>query len=1038
MSADVFVLPTSFGQDRLWLLHQLVPAGTAYHLAAGVRLSGPLEVNLLRQGINQVVARHEPLRTTFGLGDSGRLVQLVHDGMTVDLPLWDLLGQMPFATPAEREAQARDRAAALALRPFDLACGPLLRIELMRLAPRDHWLIFVAHHIVVDGTSLGLLLHELGECYRAGQAGEPPDLPELRIQYADWAAWQRELVSGAQGAPSLDYWRERLHGAEAARLPTEQSRPLVPRMRGAQLPIVIDADLAERVRALARQERCTPFMALAAAHALVWSRWSGQDDLVLGAPVAGRTVRDAESLVGHFVNTLPLRLDLSNAPSFRGLLAQTRQVCLGAYAHQRVPFERLVELVNHARDGGREPLVQTMLVMRPALTPRWSGVEDLVLEPLRVPVEGTQLDLQVYLDQAESGAWTGEMVYDRELFDGTMMEAMGASLTTVLASAVAEPDAPVRRLAFLSTAARHALAVERSGAGVAAVATGLLHNAFEAAAATSPHATALVDDTCRVTYAELDHRANQLAHHLLRNGVGRGDLVGICIPRSASMVVAVLAVLKAGAAYLPLDPRDPAQRLRFMVSDSGARVVLTELDTLAAALATMPDTPPRADLTPGELAYMVYISDSTGRPKGALNQHGAVSNRIAWMQREYPLDARDTVLPTAPLDVSGRGVHWPLAAGARLVLPRLDGDPDYLAELIVEQGVTTVHFVPSMLGAFLAAPHVGDCSPVLRRIVCSGEELTRGLAERCLRTLPGTELYNLYGPTEAASDVTASRVKAGMPGRVPIGRPIAGAHAFVFAPDGELSPPGATGELYLGGVAVGRGYHARPALTAQRFVPDPFGSGGRLYRTGDLVRWRADGELEFLGRLDRQVKLRGYRIEIEEIETVLARHPGVGAAAVVPVTDAAGETHLVAYLTEVVDPLSDAEVRGFLRARLPEAMVPGIVTVLPELPLSSNGKLDRARLPKPLRDHVPRPAGGSDPAPRPAGGRAEEVLVRIWSEVLGLERIGVDDDFYDLGGNSLSAVTVLTRARDEGLSVQIATLLGRHTIRDLAAGSQAA
>jgi amino acid adenylation domain-containing protein len=1054
MAGDVYLLPTSFGQDRLWLLHQLAPAGTGYHLAAGVRLRGTLAIELVRQGIHGLVARHEPLRTTFGLNDAGALVQLVHGSAPVDLPLTDLLGQMPFATAEERETVARARAASLAARPFDLATGPLLRVELMRLAPNDHWLVLVVHHIVADGLSLGLLLGELGEFYRAGLKGEPARLPELRIQYADWAVWQREAIAGPEGAASLAYWHDRLAGAHAVQLPTRQPRPIVPGLRGAEWPVTLDARLAARVGELARRERCTAFMALTAALAVVWSRWSGQGDLVIGTPVAGRTVREAEPLVGHFVNTLPLRVDLSGAPTFRRLLAQVRQVCLGAYAHQHVPFERLVELVNQGRAGGREPLVQTMLAMRPRPGPRWPGVPDLILEPLRVPVEGSQMDLAFYLEAAADGGWSGEMVYDTELFDPAMVAAMAESLSVALDEAVTAPDSALRRLPVLSPAAAHRLAHGNSGAGVPAVATGLLHHAFERAAAETPDAIAVQDGAGRLDYAELDGQANQLAHHLRDLGVRRGDLVGVCLPRSVGMIVAILAVLKAGAAYLPLDPDQPAPRLRFMVEDSAARVVLTdaatasgpalsgspaelvELDTRAAVIAKAPTTAPECDLTPADLAYVIYTSGSTGRPKGAMNEHGAVTNRIAWMQRQYGLARGETVLQKTPLsfDVSGWEVHWPLSVGARMVLARPDGhrDPEYLVDLIVAQRITTVHFVPSMLRAFLSVPGAGRCGTVLRRLVCSGEELPRDLAEQCLRALPDIGLDNLYGPTEAAIDVTAAPVLSGQVGRVPIGRPIAGASVYVLDAAGELCPPGAAGELYLGGVAVGRGYHRRPALTAARFVPDPYGVGGRLYRTGDLVRWRPDGELEFLGRIDHQVKIRGYRVEVAEIEAVLAEHPDVGAAAVIPVTDPAGETRLIAYVTAPAAAPSGADLRGYLRTRLPEAMVPAFVTVVPELPLSPNGKLDRSRLPAqpvpPVRDS----------APAPPDGAAEETLVRIWSEVLGLEQIGVEDDFYDLGGNSLRAVTVLARARDAGLSVPIALLLGKHTIRDLAGGAQVA
>jgi amino acid adenylation domain-containing protein len=1037
VSDDIYVLPSSFTQDRLWLLHQVAPSTSAYHLAAGLAIAGPLDVELLRRSVGAIVARHEALRTTFGLGDSGALVQLVHGAAAIDVPVLDMA-----------EGDVDGHATALATAPFDLATGPLLRVRVLRVGQYDHRLVFVVHHIVADGWSLGLLMRELGELYRAGRDGDEPRLAELPIQYADWAVWQRDMVDGALANGGVAYWRDQLRGARAVELLTDRPRPPVPRFSGGEVPIEIVPPVAAAVRALAGRARATPFMVLTAALAVAWSRWSRQPDLVIGTPVAGRTVREAEPLVGCLINTLPLRVDLTGSPTFGELLRRVRDTCLQAYAHQEVPFERMVELSGMRRSAGQAPLVATMLAMRDAPEPTWAGVPELRIRSEPVPTGGAQMDLAVYLAPTPEGGFAGEAVFDRDLFDRDTVAAMCGCLTATLAAAVAAPDTPVRRLDVLPPAMRQLL-LSGSGLGTPPVATGRLHGAFEATADSSPDAIAAIDDAGAVTYAELDRRANRLAHFLIDTGTRRGDLVGVCVPRSVSMVVALLAVLKAGAGYLPLDPGYPAERLRFMVTDSGTRVVLTDAATAGApaladlptalvrvdaeAIAAAPADRPACGISRTDLAYVIYTSGSTGRPKGAMNEHGAVTNRIAWMQREYRLRPGESVLHKTPLsfDVSGWEVHWPLAVGARMVLARPDGhrDPQYLAELITAHRVSTVHFVPSMLRAFLDHPAATRCAATLRRVLCSGEELTRDQARRCAEVLPGAQLHNLYGPTEAAIDVTATRVVDEPHTRVPIGRPIAGARVYVLDPYGGLCPRGAAGELHLGGVAVGRGYHRRPGLTAQRFVPDPFEASGRLYRTGDLVRWRTDGQLEFLGRIDGQVKIRGQRIETGEIEAVLTEHPGVALAAVVAVAAPTGEADLRAFVTATGQPPDRQDLRRYLRTRLPGAMVPAFIDVLDTLPLTPSGKLDRVN----LASAVARPARDRPRlSPRTT---AERTLARIWADVLGLAEVSVADNFYDLGGNSLRAVTVATRAREAGLTLSMPLLLGDHTIRELADSS---
>jgi amino acid adenylation domain-containing protein len=1044
MSDDLYVLPASYGQERLWLLHQLDPTSTAYHVAGGVRLRGALDVDALRRAVNGIVARHEVLRTTFELAGGGELAQVVHPDLALDLPVVDT------DRPAERGA-------AFVREPFDLAAGPLLRCLVLRVGPDDHHLIMVVHHIAADGWSLAVLLREAGALYQSFHSGSDVDLPELPVQYADWASWQRDQLGGPLLTEQLGYWAKRLEGVAPLELLADRPRTAPRTSRGLLTPVRVPGPTAARVRELAQELEATPFMLLLAAFVAVLSRWTGQRDVVVGVPVAGRTLPEVEALVGFFVNTLPLRVDLSGVPSFADLVGRVREVCLGGYAHADVPFEKLVEAVNADRSGGRGPLIQVMLALRDVPMPDWGGIGDLTVTPFELPVSDAQFDLSLQLSEAADGGWSGTASSSADLFDPATPAALVTAWEVLLAGAVADPDRPVSTLA-IQDAGRRAYLVERlSGAGRDPVGRGLLHELFERQVDATPDAVAVVFAGTEVTYADLDRRANALAWHLRALGVGPDDLVGVCLPRSVELVVALLAVLKAGAAYVPLDPSYPRERLVFMVSDAAAGTVLTRSDALDAVAGTSArvlcldtvdlsgesENRPPTTVTDANLAYVIYTSGSTGAPKGAMNSHGGVTNRILWMQRHFGLTPGEGVLQKTPLsfDVSGWEVHWPLATGGRMVLADPEGhrDPGYLVGLIRQQRVTTVHFVPSMLQVFLAHPGAGECAEVLRRVVCSGEELSPAGAARFAEVLPGVGLHNLYGPTEAAIDVSAHECVPGAElARVPIGLPIDGARLYVLDGHLEPCPVGVPGELFIGGVAVARGYHRRPALTAQRFVPDPFGPpSGRLYRTGDQARMRGDGAVEFLGRLDHQVKIRGVRVELGEIELALLSHPGVAEAVVTTYLDVAGRHQLAAYLTrpgqdardEGAEEFSD-QLRRHLRGKLPEAMVPAAYTIVDSFPLSPSGKLDRARLPAPERRGRSRRAV-------PPGTPAELVLARIWAEVLDTDDISIHDDFYDLGGNSLRAVTVLTRAHEQGFTLPAALVLGNHTISQLASAATA-
>ncbi|TDV43185.1 non-ribosomal peptide synthetase [Actinophytocola oryzae] len=1027
---DVYVLPASFGQERLWTL-DLLGAGPAYNLNGAVRLRGPLDPARLHAALATVVARHEALRTTFEFALDGGLVQVIHP--RIDLPVTD---HDVRAWPADERVPAAVKLVEESVTTvFDLTEGPLLRVVVVRLGDADRVLGLTVHHTVADGWSIGIILDEVAGCLRADLAGVAPELPELPVQFGDWAAWQRE-----QPVPQadLDYWAEQLRGAQPVMLPV--------RAEGSDwaaggVPVVVPAGPWADLTALATRQRATPFMVLLAAFAVATARWCDQEDLVIGTPVAGRNRAELQGLIGFFLNTLPLRVIVRGELSFRELLARVRQTCLDAYSHQDLPFERIAE---KAASGG--PLARVMFGLQPSALPGWQ-VPGLSVEQFPVPERYSQVDLALTLFADADGGVTGRAVYATGQCTAADVTDVLDIWQRVLAWVAEHPDVPVGRFDPLSRAERAALLADLDATDAELPWAGGVVASVEAAVDATPEAVAVVADDGCLTYAELEERANSLAWFLRANGVGPDELVGVCLPRSASLVVALLAVLKAGGAYLPLESGYPRARLAFMIADARPRVLVADATTVEALPADPPggcrvvrvDRPehetvatrpePLADRD--NLAYVIYTSGSTGTPKGAMNTHAAVANQLGWMREAYGLAPGEGVLHKTPIgfDTAGWEWLWPLTAAARLVVARPDGhhDPGYLAALVREHGVTTCNFVPSMLHHFLADPAAATCAPTLRRVLCIGEELPSALAARFFAVLPGAELHNLYGPTEAAIAVTARHV---VPGdehepRVSIGRPIAGTLLRVLDGDDRVVRTGLPGELCLGGVQLARGYARRPGLTADRFTPDPFGSGARLYRTGDRVRVLPSGDLEFLGRIDDQVKLRGHRVELGEIESALVAHPLVDQAAADVVGDGA-ERGLVAYLVCGEPAPGVDELRADLRTRLPAALIPESFVTVPALPLTPNGKLDRAA----LRASAGRTLRTARPYVAPSGP-AEQMLVRIWSEVLGVDDIGTNDDFYELGGNSLRAVTAYRVAQQHGLLLPLPMMLGDHTIRDL-------
>jgi amino acid adenylation domain-containing protein len=1035
------VAPLSFAQERLWFLDRLEPGSTTYNMPWPLRLRGTTDTGALERSLSEIVRRHESLRTVFR-DEDGSPVQVVvpFAGFTLTA---DDLSRLP---EAEREAEMRRRVTDEAARPFDLAAGPLFRASLLRLGDDDHVLLLSMHHIVSDEWSMGVLSRELSALYEAYREGRESPLPELAVQYADYAAWQREQLNGEALDRQLGYWRERLADAPALlELPTDHPRPAVQTFRGANERIELPAEVLERLRALARQEGATLYMVALAAFQALLSRYSGSDDVVVGSPIAGRGRSEVEGLIGFFVNTLVLRTDVSGDPSFRALLGRVREVTLGAYEHQEVPFEKLVAELQPERSLSHAPLFQVSFTLRDTQDSA-SVLAELSTERVDAGFASAKFDLSLTVAATQGGLRCG-LSYATDLFERGTVERMLGHLARVLEHVAADADVRLSQLELLGAAER-ALVLETWNRTEAEYpADRCIHELFEAQAARTPGTVAVRFEEASLTYAELNARANQLAHHLRGHGVGPEVRVGICLERSLEMVVSLLAVLKAGGAYVPLDPGLPAERLAYMLDDSGVPLVLVQaalrdavparegvavlaVDALAERLAAEPAENPAGGAGPGSLAYVIYTSGSTGRPKGVMNQHRGVVNRLVWMQAHFRLGAEDVVLQKTPFsfDVSVWEFFWPLQQGARLVIARPDGhrDPLYLQEVIEQRGVTTLHFVPSMLQPFVETVEGGRCAS-LRHVVCSGEALPPALVERFYDRFAGpVVLTNLYGPTEAAVDVscwTCAREDAG--GVVPIGRPVWNTALYVLDTALKPVPIGTPGELYIGGVQVARGYQGRAAMTAERFVPDPFSSAGgaRLYRTGDRARWRADGAIEYLGRLDFQVKVRGFRIELGEIEAALRQAPGVRDSAVVVREDETGDRRLVAYV------VGDAEaeaLRDRLRQSLPEYMVPSAFVFLETLPLTPNGKLDRKALPAPEGDAYAR-RGYEAPL-----GEVEAALAGIWAEVLGLERVGRWDHFFELGGHSLLAIKLIERMRRAGLYTDVRALFTTPVLAELA------
>ncbi|HVR99074.1 MAG TPA: amino acid adenylation domain-containing protein, partial [Thermoanaerobaculia bacterium] len=1009
-------LPLSFAQQRLWFLDQLEPGSVAYNVPTAVRLSGELSVGLLMWVFAEVVRRHEALRTTF-TSREGKPVQVIAP-LRIELPVVDL-SQVP-------ESEALRLAREEARRPFDLQAGPLLRLALLRLDERDHVLLLTMHHIVSDGWSMGVLIREVGALYQ----GTP--LPELPVQYADFAAWQRSWLQGEVLEEQLAHWRSRLDGApQVLEMPLDRPRPAVQTHRGASRDIALEPSLSAAVRAVCRREGVTPFMVLLAAWAAVLGRLAGQEELLVGTPIAGRNRREIEGLIGFFVNTLVLRVDLGGRSGFAGVLARVRQTALDAYTHQDVPFERLVEELVPERDLSRSPLFQALFTLQNAPVAGLT-VPGLVLTPLAFDGEAAKFDLSLGL-QETAGGFAGSLDYNADLFDGSTAARLGARLTALLAAAVASPEAPVAELPLLPPEERHQLLVEWGGTGEEPAAGETLHGRFEAQARRRPEAPAVLWDGAVVSCGELNRRANQLAYRLRQLGVGPESRVGLSMQRSLDLVVGILGILKAGGAYVPLDPNYPQERRAYMIADAGVEVVVE--GGLLEELAALPsvDLPPLADGS--SLAYVIYTSGSTGRPKGALVSHGNIVRLFDATQDWFGFGERDvwTLFHSYAFDFSVWEIWGALLYGGRLVVVphEVSRSPEQFLDLLVRDKVTVLNQTPS---AFTQLARVdgerGGVATDLRLVVFGGEALdVAGLASWFDRH--GDEkplLVNMYGITETTVHVTYRPLRvADTRGerRSVIGIPIPDLSLYVLDRAQQPAPIGVPGELVVGGAGLARGYLDRPELTAALFVPDPAGSraGARLYRSGDLGRFLPTGEVEYLGRIDHQVKIRGFRIELGEIESVLGSHSAVRECVVLVREDVPGSRVLVAYLTGDSLPAT-GELRAFAGQRLPDYMVPSFFVALPAFPLTPSGKMDRRALPAPERPRSEE---------RETGDPIEELLAGIWSEVLGVERVGIDEDFFALGGHSLLATQVVSRVRSVlGVEMPLRRLFESPTVSGLA------
>jgi len=1055
---EVFVFPASFAQQRLWFLEQLVPGNPFYNVPTSVRLTGQLNISALEQTFNEILRRHEALRTSFKIIDQ-QPVQVLAPHLNVPLPVINL----QQLSAVERETEAQRLTAQEAQRPFDLTQGPLLRVQLLQLDQADHVLLLTMHHIVSDGWSMGVLIRELGVLYTAFASNQPSPLPELPLQYADFAHWQREWLQGEVLSTQLAYWRQQLDNLPVLELPTDRPRSAVQSYRGATQYLELSPLLTEALERLSQSAGVTLFITLLAAFQTLLYRYSGQTDIPVGSPIANRNRSEIEGLIGFFVNSLVLRTDLSGNPTFGELLNRVRDVALGAYAHQDLPFEKLVEELQPKRDLSHMPLFQVMFALQSAPTPALDFI-GLNLKFSEVENKTAKFDLTLSMENTEQGL-KGAFEYNTDLFNSDTINRMLAHFQTLLEGIVTNPEQRIATLPLLTETEKQQLLVTWNNNQVYYPQNQCIHQLFEAQVEQTPDAIALTFATQQLTYRELNYRANQLAHFLQKLGVGPEVLVGLCVKRSVDMIVGLLGILKAGGAYLPLDPTYPQERLNSILEDAQVPILLTQqrclehlgqqqriqvicldisidyrdLDLCSTYINRFTESKdgemlqhqdnPISSVTADNLAYTIYTSGSTGKPKGVQVQHNSLLNLVFWHQKAFEVSptTRATQIAGVAFDACGWEI-WPyLAAGASIHFPNEEilTSPEQLRDWLVSEAIT-LSFLPTPLAErILSWDWHRDTA--MRSLLTGGDKLHQYPGA----SLPFTVVNN-YGPTENTVVTTSGIITAGQPAAVPtIGRPIANTQVYLLDTNLQPVPIGARGELYISGDGLARGYLNRPELTAERFIPHPFSSkpGSRLYKTGDLARYRPDGNLEFLGRTDEQVKIRGFRIELGEIEALLAQHPAVRETVVIQSEEPLGNQRLVAYITPNLKPgFSISNLYCFLKQKLPEYMVPSIFRVVEALPLTPNGKVDRRALRAP---ELVRPE--LETAYATPQTSVEEILVEIWAEVLGLKQVGVHDNFFELGGHSLLATQLTSRIRDAfQVNVPVRTLFETPTAAGMA------
>ncbi|MBU6352221.1 MAG: amino acid adenylation domain-containing protein, partial [Chloroflexi bacterium] len=1047
---EVYLFPMSFAQQRLWFLAQLEPESTAYNIPAAVQIKGPLEYGVLKQSFNTLVARHELLRTTFALVD-GQPVQIVSAHSELSLDRVDLCA----LAVEERVQEVQRQTAAAARHCFSLEQGPLLRVVLLCLAPDEHLLLLTLHHIVADGWSMGILVRELGVVYTAMLAGEVSPLPELQIQYADFAVWQHEWLSGSVRTEQLRYWTTKLAGAPTIlELPSDRPRPPVQSLRGARFSFELSAWLTQGLRQVSQAAGATLFMTMAAAYLVLLGRYSHQQDLLVGVPVANRTRQDVEPLIGFFVNTVVLRGNLAGNPRFVDFLAQVRQMTLEAYHHQDLPFEVLVDELRLPRMLSHSPLFQAMLGWEVNLG---SFERDTDLHMTQLPVDtGTaKFDLTLLLEEG-AGVLSGVWEYSTDLFDAGTVERMARHFTVLLESIVSDAEQPIEQLALMDLEERRLVLEEWNRTAVDYGPERCVHALFEEQVARTPDALAVESGGKGMTYGELNVRANQLAHFLRGEGVGPEILVGVCCERTPELLVGLLGVLKAGGAYVPLDAGYPVERLVLMAEDAGVKLLLTQervhavqlagLERLSGVRVVKLDSEweqvcregrteaPVSGVRGEHLAYVIYTSGSTGVPKGVQIEHRGLVNYLKWAVEAYAVAEGEgaPVHSSIGFDATITSLYTPLLVGRKVTMVPEGEEIEGLCTLLQGENLySLVKITPAHLEAMgqLWDKQVVGCGT--RAYIIGGEALLERHIAFWRAHGPAIRLVNEYGPTETVVGCCVYVSEQQVEGAVPIGRPIANTELYVLDSHLQPVPIGVAGELYIGGVGVARGYLRRPDLTAERFIPNPFGLG-RLYKTGDRVRYLADGNLVYLGRLDDQVKVRGVRIELGEVEAVLSRHVAVQAA-VAAVHEGRGERQLVVYgVPEPAFQENPADLveswRSFLRQQLPGYMVPSLFVLLDALPLTPNGKVDRRALPAPTDAGSP-----AAPVANTALTPAEAILAALWQQVLRLPQVGLDDNFFTIGGDSILSIQIVARARQAGLQITPRQIFANQTLRQLAA-----